>query len=83
MEVYTTSRGAKTLLERNNVVRTDLVKIYQNDKIHEKALITSYFFYKGSANFTYMGMNSNLESCEIGLVRENSDFSPFDFWGSP
>lgn len=80
LEVYTTSKGAKSLIERNTSIRADLVKIYKNDKIHEKTLLTSHFFYKGSANFTYMGMNSNLESCEIGLVRENPDFSPFDFW---
>lgn len=55
---------SKYLKNNKFIIKTD-------DNLHKKAVITSKFFYIGSANITYSGMNLNNEQCSIGIRTQN------------
>ena len=50
------------------------VSIVTSEKLHTKALVSSSFYYVGSANLTYSGININEEQCQIGIRGFNENF---------
>lgn len=73
IEIFTTDGYVSRIIDAIGKESKNIsIKII--NKLHEKFFITSNYFYKGSANLTYSGLNANLENCEIGLVGENKEY---------
>lgn len=68
-----TRKDSYTNIERNfsEYLSKNNVTLRVEDNLHKKAVITSTFFYIGSANLTYSGMNLNNEQCSIGIRAYN------------
>jgi len=68
-----TRKDSYANIERNfsEYLRNNNVTLKVEDNLHKKAVITSTFFYMGSANITYSGMNLNNEQCSIGIRAYN------------
>ena len=69
-----TRKDSYTGIERNfaEYLSNKNVTLKIEDNLHKKAVITSTFFYMGSANLTYSGMNLNNEQCSIGIRAYNA-----------
>ncbi len=69
-----TRKDSYTGIERNfaEYLSNENVTLKIEDNLHKKAVITSTFFYMGSANLTYSGMNLNSEQCSIGIRAYNA-----------
>lgn len=46
------------------------IKCKKTKRLHEKGLITENFYFRGSMNFTYSGVNLNDESVELTTEKE-------------
>jgi phosphatidylserine/phosphatidylglycerophosphate/cardiolipin synthase-like enzyme len=69
-----TRKDSYTGIERNfaEYLSNKNITLKIEDNLHKKAVITSTFFYMGSANLTYSGMNLNNEQCSIGIRAYNA-----------
>lgn len=73
--IYTTKGYAEKLIKSNDFkFKRGNLEMRVADNLHEKFVITSFFFYKGSANITYSGLYNKIENCEIGLVKDNQQY---------
>jgi hypothetical protein len=48
----------------------EAIKCKQTKRLHEKGLITENFYFRGSMNFTYSGVNLNDESVELTTEKD-------------
>jgi hypothetical protein len=77
LRFFLKTREVSSKVVENQIIgrkNMDYVSIIKSEKLHTKALITSSFYYVGSANFTYSGININEEQCQIGIRGFNEEF---------
>lgn len=74
VRTYSLRGGVDEFLDFDGVDKS-MLQAKVTEKVHEKYFITSDFFYKGSANLTYHGTYVKIEGIEVGLVKENRDYT--------
>jgi hypothetical protein len=68
--VYVLCRSDQPLNEDFIRRLPEAIKCKKTKRLHEKGLITSNFYFRGSMNFTYSGVNLNDESVELTTEKE-------------